>query len=249
MSAYELHLPSALFPKFDLPGQLERATGSREEEVKILGGVAARLPVEVNVEKAGSTLKVVRRLKAGKTARVDFEGSSSTLEAWSETHVIDLERKVVAEVRREIKFLTERGQRKYRTIATHELKARKVRLLDPAERERAAVVLEGVASILDDFRAKKPPRDIYAKIQLLQDRSLKDGDSAKLFSVLSEALLFRFAMYRQGLEAEARGRKVGSAAKEEDAPDFTLEGLDGKSVSFRQATRGKVVLLTFWGYG
>lgn len=246
VSTYEFHLPSVLFPRFELPEKLEKESEAtfREEDVKILGVVVARFPVQVTVEKVGSTLKVTRRLQPGKTAKLDFDGSPSTLEAWSETHTMDLERRIVSELRREITFFVERGAQKFRTMATHELKAKAVRLLDPAERERAAAVEQGFVDLLDDFRAKKAPRDIYSKIQALEGK-----EGMKLFAGLSEALLTRFASYRQGLEGEARENKSNASTKSQDAPDFTLEGLDGKSVSFREATRGKVVLLSFWGYG
>lgn len=244
VSAYELHLPSALFPRFELPENIGKEAARREEDITLLGSLTARLPVEVKVEKAGSTLKVVRRLEPGKTAKLEFEGDSLTLEAWSETHVIDLERKIVAELRRELKLLTTRGPQRFRTSATHELKAKDVRVLDPADRERATAVWEGVASILDDFKGKKPAREIYGKIQAL---GAKDG--AKLFTGLPEALLSRFASYRQGLDEEAREKKRGATSKGGEAADFTLESLQGKPVSFRAATRGKVVLLSFWGYG
>ena len=135
-------MPSVLFPRFELPEKLENApagpeTRSGEIEVKILGGMAAKLPLQMSFERAGTTLKVTRQLTPGKKIELDFEGSPSILEAWSETHVIDLERKIVQELRRELRFLTQRGPQKFRTIARHELKAREVRLLSPAERERA----------------------------------------------------------------------------------------------------------------
>ena len=34
-----------------------------------------------------------------------------------------------------------------------------------------------------------------------------------------------------------------------EAPDFVLDGLDGEPASFRDLVRGRVALLTFWGYG
>ena len=45
-------------------------------------------------------------------------------------------------------------------------------------------------------------------------------------------------------EAEARAARLIGAP----APDFKLEGLDGRPVSLSDL-RGKVVLLAFWGYG
>jgi cytochrome c biogenesis protein CcmG/thiol:disulfide interchange protein DsbE len=53
-------------------------------------------------------------------------------------------------------------------------------------------------------------------------------------------------VYRQARDQEARSGAAGGLVGS-PAPDFTLEAMDGSKVAFREATRGKVVLLSFWG--
>jgi hypothetical protein len=66
--------------------------------------------------------------------------------------------------------------------------------------------------------------------------------------IASKVLSTRLGAYRTVFEKDEDARKL-AALFGSQAPDFTLEALDGKKVSFRELGRGKPVLLSFWGYG
>jgi thiol-disulfide isomerase/thioredoxin len=232
-------LPVALFPSIGIlePGEVER-----RERVVVYGGAAADLPLRVRVEKAGPTVTVTRSLASAQPVPVDIDGSPSTVERWSETHAIDTERRVLAGVRREHRVSLRRGEERIVVDGTVELKLKSVRVLDAASRARAAALGKDVRAILDGFGARKPPREIYDLIKGLAGR-----DESRLVDGLEDALVAKLGYYRLAREEEQRREAVRKDPW--PAPDFTLESLDGKKVSLREAAKGKVTLLAFWGYG
>ncbi|MEM7234301.1 MAG: hypothetical protein AAF517_19135, partial [Planctomycetota bacterium] len=58
----------------------------------------------------------------------------------------------------------------------------------------------------------------------------------------------RLNAYGKTFESNAGGRILAKIL-DKTTPDFELEGLDGKKHKFRELTKGKVTLLSFWGYG
>jgi hypothetical protein len=240
LKVLELQLPSAIFPSYEIP---EGGEASREDAVRVVGRSTAKLPLTISVASAGRVVTVTRTLEPGKTAAVDLDGSPSIVDAWTEVHVFDTVRRIFTEMRRELKVSGQRGEFKMQLRLMNEVKLKDVRMLTEPEIRQAALLDKEVGGILDDFRSKKHPRDIYQRIH-----SLTIDPEAKLLDGLGDALLSKLSYYRQGRDRDlAAGASTGIMGKE--APDFTLEDLAGKKVSLREATKGKVVLLTFWGFG
>ena len=232
-----LQLPGGILPSFELPPGGE---GSREENVFIDPKVSAKLNIKVKVETQGGTVKVTRRFDGAKPVAFEQDGRAASLEAWSETHVFDRERKVLVEYGRELTVAHDVGDRKMRTTARNSLREKKVRPLDEPERQAADLAEKDVAAIFEDIHARKDPQEIYPRILAAATRP-----GVRMVDGLHDALLARFQTYR--LSRERSASLAASAGKE--APDFKLDDIHGKPFSFREATKGKVVVLTFWGVG
>jgi thiol-disulfide isomerase/thioredoxin len=230
-------LPSSLLP-FEIPPP---GDAEREEEVAVYGAAVAKLPVRSRVEKAGPLLTVTRSLLPGRTVLVEIDGSPSTVERWSETYVIDTAQKVLREARREHRLVLPRGEGQIAVEGSVELKVKEARTLDRDAQAGALKLGKDVQAILEGFGAKRHPREIYDLI-----KALAEGEAPRLAEGLHDAFVAKLSYYRQAREAEAR--KAASRKEPLVAPDFTLESMDGKKVSFKEFTRGKVTLLAFWGF-
>lgn len=238
LQVLDRHVPPSFLPLFTLPDSAEVV---REESVRLTGALVV-LPLKVSVDRKGKIVTVTRTLAPGSAPTVDLDGATCVVQIWQEVHVIDTEKRVLTEMRREFKASGKRGEHALSYSQKMELSAREVRALTGAEAKYATEADREIAGIFSDFAGKKHPRDVYQRIQ-----SFVDGPQAKLLPGLEDSLLSRLSQYRQARDQEARG--TAQAAAVYDAPDFSLENLEGKMVAFREATRGKVVLLSFWGYG
>ncbi|HVR75470.1 MAG TPA: TlpA disulfide reductase family protein [Planctomycetota bacterium] len=235
----DAYLPAAFFPAFDLPPSGEAV---REESVRFPGRGDARLRLRVKVATTGSTVTVTRTLDEVKADALEIDGARETVEAFKEVFCLDAGTKRLLGVVREVETSSERGGLKQRLAVASTLEARESRLLEGADLESIRGLESEVGAVFEAFRLQAPTREIYARV-----RRANEHPGAKLISSLPGALLSRFSTHRQALErAEAEKRR--STDTEKAAPDFTLEDLDGKKVSFLEAARGKVVLLTFWGF-
>lgn len=236
----DTYLPAEFFPAFDLPPSGEAV---REESVRLLGRGDARLKLRVKVATTGSTVTVTRTLDEVKADALEIDGAKETVEAFKEVFRLDAGTKRLLGVVREVATSSERGGLKQKLAVASTLEAREARLLEGGELESIRGLESEVSAVLEAFRLKAPTREIYSKV-----RRANEHPGAKLISGLSDALLSRFSSHRQAAErAEAEKRRSTNAEK--TAPDFTLEDLDGRKVSFLEAARGKVVLLAFWGHG
>ena len=238
LQVLDRHVPPTFLPSFSLP---EGTEAVREEPVRLTGSTV-KLPVKITVDRKGATMTVTRTLAPGSSPTVDLDGSPCKVEAWQEVHVIDTAKKALTEVRRELKASGQRGEHALTYSHKVEFIAKEVRSLTESEKSQSVEADREIGGILGDFAAKKHPRDVYQRIQ-----AFADGAAGKLLPGLGESLLSRLSQYRQVREQEARG--IAQASEAYDAPDFTLEDLAGKKVNFKEAIKGKVVLLTFWGYG
>jgi thiol-disulfide isomerase/thioredoxin len=186
-------------------------------------------------------MAVTRNLEASGPVSVELDGAPAEVEAWQDAHVLDEARKSLLERRREVRLRTSRSGVPITLDAREALRLKEIRVLDGPEREQAASLARDVDAALGLFRSRAEPRAIYEKLGGLREASA-------LVLGLDEALAERLALYRKERDGAVEPAARPAQARKE-ATDFTLEGLDGSKVSFRQATKGKVVLLTFWGYG
>ena len=230
-------LPAEVVLVTELP---ETGGALRDEAVRVYGPVLGSLPLRVDVSRRDGGTTVTRELEASSPVGVELDGVPAEVEAWQDAHVFDEARKSLLERRREVQLRTSRRGVPITLDAREALRLKEIRVLAGPERERAAALARDVDAALGLFRSQAEPRAIYEKLGGLRE-------AAALVPGLDEALAERLALYRKERDVGVEPPRPAQARKE--APDFTLEGLDGSKVSFRQATKGKVVLLTFWGYG
>lgn len=234
----ERYLPADFFPSYAFPVADEVI---RDEEIRLLGATV-KVAVKARISRSETQWTVTRTLATEAKPKVEVDESETTIQAWTETHVIDTRRKVLLEAQREVKASGKRGEEPLTFEIRSSLKLKEVKQI-AADQQGPAETLDKLASgILNDFSTRKHPRELYQRIQ-----DLETSAGAALLPGVHTAFLTRLSSYRMAREEEARNATIKEAAVV--APDFTLEDLQGKKVSFREVTKGKVVLLTFWGYG
>jgi len=259
----DMQLPPGVFPSFELPAD----ASPREEEVRVIYQATARLPLRYSVVREGDTVTVTRGLAAGKTATLDLSGEPATVHGFREVYVVDAGRKVVTEWRREAEIVSATEDRTMEIRTQTELRLKEARHADGEAAKHAAALERSVEALLEEFRAQKHPRDVYAAL-----RAIEEDPSGKLLDGLCEALRSRFSSYREAKRGELSASlpspfetpsrtspglvqvdtphsNSSDPILGKEAPDFTLEGLDGARVSLRQLAKGKVTLLSFWAYG
>jgi len=254
----ELQVPAAVFPRFDLPevpGEGRFQDEVRQDEVRVVENARSLLPLRSSVVKEGTMVIVERTLEQGKSATVEVSGELMTVKSFKEVYVIDTVRKAVTSSTREVHVVSDSEESPVDLKTWTELKATDVRFLEGNDKQNVAAIDGKVDELLVGFGKKQHPRELYTKLVALQGHP-----GAKLVDGLDKALNSRFKSYRDARALQVRvdkqkqkrpqrtlrsgGRIIGG-----EAPDFTLENLEGEKVPFRKATKGKVVLLSFWAKG
>lgn len=246
-------IPAAVFPSFDLPGAL--GEGNSEDEVRVVDNAKSLLPLRSSVVKEGNTVTVERTLEPGKSATVEYSGTLMTVKSFKEVYVIDRILKAVTASTREVHVVSEAESPPVDLKMRTELKATGVHFLEGSDKKNVAALDGKVEDLLIGFGKKQHPRELYTKLF-----ALKKHPGVELVDGLYKALSSRLASYRDAIARKKRAnkpkRKVpqrrlrgGGNLVGNEAPDFTLESLEGEKVPFRKATKGKVVLLSFWAKG
>jgi peroxiredoxin len=248
----ELQVPSAVFPSFALP----EVPGESlfQDEVRVVYNARSLLPLRSSVVKDGTTVTVQRTLEEGKPATVELSGEVMTVKSFKEVYVIDTVQKAVTSSTREVHVVNDSTDFPVDLKTWSEVKATDVRFLEANEKEQVAAMDPKVGELLVGFGQELHPRDLYRNLVALE------GDpGTKLVDGLYEALNFRLSSYRDKRARQARRKKQERKPVQgklrsngligNEAPDFALDNLDGEKVSFRHATKGKVVLLSFWARG
>jgi hypothetical protein len=232
-----IHFPLELVPSFPVPAPGAEARGEAEVAVAHLHAAKGTFVTGARLE--GGALEVTRALAPGTRPEIVFDGSPAVLSVWRERYAADpgsgaprrIERESVVEVKAEDGAV--RLERKLVLEASG--------TLEPPGSE----ALERKLRELDLGFRSIPPADEMAKRVEALPMGLAPGPHLETPKV---AAARRLAAFRELFEESGAGKKLASLLGK-PAPDFTLEGLDGKKVGFREAIRGKVAFLTFWGVG
>lgn len=234
----ERYVPLDWLPTFPLP---EDGPSAGEAPIEGLTAQRVTVPLATDMARKGALVTVRRALPQGRTVPLDLDGAPSTLEVFEEQFVLDTSARSLLAFERHHRIVTPHGISLEKREMTTKMQRRFARTVAEVERPAVEQVVLGVSRVLEGLCKRQHPRDIYDAL-----RSIEEDSAA--FPGLHSALLDLFAQYRELLDEESRA-KSRSPAQHADAPDFELESLDGKKVSFREQTRGKVVLLSFWGVG
>ena len=233
--ALEGLLPLAVLKPAAVPAAAEER---KEVETVVLGLASVRLPLAVRAQTSDGRRRIEVRLADG--ARPEFKyndgkgwvtsfvgvhalgpsGSPESIEETASVEIVEEESRTGAERRSALKA-TDSG----------------------ASRGDAAGLAREIEEIAKLFASRRPSKDIAPRIE-----KLAAAKGRRLEEIASKALSARLSAYRALFEKDDDGRKL-AALLGGPAPDFTLEALDGKKVSFRELGRGKAVLLSFWGVG
>jgi hypothetical protein len=233
----DLYFPLELVPPFPVPATGTESRG--EAEVTAAHPHVARGAFVTAARTDAGALEVTRILAPGSRPEFVFSESPAALTGWRERYSADLKtgapRRIETEALMEVK--SEDGPIRLERKVTLEA----VGSLDPT----ASEALERRLRDLDAAcRSILPAAEIAKRVEAFR-MGLPEGPHLETAAF---AAARRLAAYRELFEESEAGKKLASLLGK-PAPDFTLEGLDGKKVSFRDAIRGKAALLTFWGVG
>jgi hypothetical protein len=239
------YLPLDLLPPFAAPAKGQSAR--HEATVAVLGLAEVKLPLAISTKEEGNELELVRSLPEGTKAKFTFNDQSVDVVLWRERYVVDSQTGVLRHVERAV-GIESRGegggddgiQRFEKKLL---LDAKKVIPFSGPEAGPISSQLKELDGILADFRSIKPSEEIAKRVEAFE-KAVKGTSleaAAKAVSVRLEA--FR-EFFEKGDDGKALVKLLGKPA-----PDFKLQSLQGGDVSFREASRGKVTLLSFWGVG
>lgn len=244
-----IRLPfEALFPDVLLPES--GATLARDETIPVfhLARVESRLETRFagvdGAAAAPGVRRVSRRLAAGARPTFRVEESPAALTRWDEEYDLDATRPgTLARVSRELAVEVGDGERKASVAASLVLERQSAAVPPPEMLGRLEALersFDAVARLLAD---RKPSAEVAPGVA-----SFAKAARGTLYADLASVLRVRLHAYRALFEESANGRRLALVLGKQ-APDFTLQDLDGRKVGFRQAIAGKVTLLTFWGVG
>jgi hypothetical protein len=239
----DMLLPLELLPPFPLPELNGRE--EREQEVIVLNNAAvkARFRITHSGRQGGGSIAV--RELAGPSGDFEFMENTARLTGWREAFELSppgVVRKISRKLVFTLKFEEEAGG-DVRIAVDSSLAAKEMRRLTAPERGLLTAAVRDLEQIHDLFAARKPGATIEPRVEALERRV-----AGSPLSPLGLAVRSHLAGYRETFELNDSARLLAKILGR-PAPDFTLEDLEGKKVSFREAIRGKVALLSFWGYG
>jgi len=230
------HILGVFLPHgFDPPAATTEAVS---RELRVLNRVVVEAQVVVVVEKTDAGVVHRSTLEGGKTVPFSFRDSSAKLTEWNETYHVGANGVLRA---RSITYAIE---------VDFDGTAVKLAMSNTLESKDTAGGEPGLAKALAAFLtvsaqldARKPSTEISPQLEALE-KATAGGPLAAL-AVAARSRLDGFVAL---FEADDAG-KVLAKVLGAKAPDFTLDDLDGKSVSLHEASRGRVSLLVFWGVG
>lgn len=220
-------LPGVFLPTFAaVPGE----AGARgEAELLVFDGATLRSPVVLEARKEGAGVLLERRLSAGERVAATFRGDRIELVEWRDALVLEPGKTHPARVDQSYAVEMKIGDQVMRLERRIALERTLLIPSGSAEATRLDALAREAAALDRGFLELSPPESLKAELERFTSAA-----RGTPLALAAEAFEQRLKSY-QGL---GLGRQ---------APDFTLESLDGKMVSFRDFTAGKVVLLSFWG--
>ena len=228
-AALEALYPLVVLPEISAPesGGEVKADG----ELAVLGSLIVKAPIVASLRRDGESVTFSRKLAPGATPDFKFRDEASTLVSWSETFRFASSKGLPTRIERTLAFEGKIADTKSKFELTLTLDRKKQSDGSGEDGARLDATEKDLRSLGVDFAALKSPEEISKRVAAALEK-LK----GTLWDSARDALSQRLVAYK----ASGLGKT---------APDFTLESLDGKQVAFRDATKGKVVLLSFWGVG
>ena len=214
------------------------AEEKKDIETVVLGLAAVRLPVVARVQTSDGRRRIEVRLADGATPEFKYNDGKGTVTSFASTYALGPDGSLES-VEDAASVVIEEQESKTGAERRAVLKAADARVTEG----EAAVLAREIEEIGKLFASLRPSKLIAPRIE-----NLAASGGGRVTEIASKVLGARLAAYRTMFEKDEDARKV-AALIQSTAPDFTLEALDGKKVSFRELSRGKAVLLGFWGVG
>jgi hypothetical protein len=231
------HFPLEPVPPFAVPAPGAEARG--EAEVVPIRLAPVRGSFVTAARTGAGALEVTRALAPGARPRFTFEERPAALAAWQERWTADPESGAPRRIEREAVIEVESEDGPPVRLETR-LVLEAAATLDAAA---SAALERGLRNLDAGFRSIPAADEMAKRVEAFRD-GLAGGPHLE---AAASAAARRLEAFRDLFASDA-GKKLASLLGK-PAPDFTLEGLDGKKVGFRDAIRGKAALLTFWGVG
>lgn len=233
-------LPIAYLPSFPVP-----ASGSSRSDatVSVLGLVDVKLPFSLSSKSDGSQVEIVRTLNEGSKPGFTYNEQEFNVALWHEAYVVDSATGALNRLETSFAIEWKGDEGKHRIEKSLTLESKKLVPRSGPDAGAISSLAKEIDGILADFQSIKPSEGISKRIKAFE----KAAKGSSLEPV-TKALTARVQAFR-GFFEETEDGKGFAKLLFKPAPDFKLESLDGKQVSLREASRGKVTLLSFWGVG
>ena len=233
--ALEGLLPLDLLEPAAIPAAAEE---KKDVETVVLGLTPVRLPVMVRSQSSESRRRIEVRLADGARPEFKHNDGKGTVMSFASTHAFGPAGSLESVEDAACVVIEEQDAK----TSAERRAALKVADAGITLGETAVLARE-IEEIGKLFASLRPSKVIAPRIE-----NLAASGGGRVRAVASKVLSARLSAYRTVFEKDEDARKL-AALMGSSAPDFTLDALDGKKVSFRELGRGKAVLLSFWGYG
>ena len=235
----DLFVPLEVLPEFKLP-----ASGTEQKESKVIDVLGFAKPtVELKVTAAEKDGQLIVERSLGGTALPSFRFRDlpAELAIFRQTYRLQPQSREVLSYEGHLKVDVLVDEDSGQKVSLE----RKIRLASPPARSASAeelAILDDLDAALSALDARKASTEIEPLIQALT----KKAASSSLDSI-GTALTIRLAAFTQTYESSPEGKMLAKLLGHQ-VPDFKLKDVDGKEIDFREFTKGKVTILSFWGY-
>ena len=238
------YLPLDVLPSFAAPASGQSARS--EATVSVLGLAEVKVPFVIFSKKEGNQLELARSLQEGAKPKFLFNDQPVNVVLWRERYVVDSQTGALSHVESTVAVESKGDgddgiQQRLEKMLTLDLK--KVIPFSGPEADSISSQMKELEGILADFHSLKPLEEISKRVKAFE-QAVKGSSLEAVGSAVSARLEAFRDFFEKGDDGKALVKLLGKSA-----PDFKLENLKGEQVSFREASRGKVTLLSFWGVG
>ncbi len=238
-----IFFPIELLPAFQVPAkgmQLES-----DAELNVLNAATLKLPFVTTVDSSGRVIE--RALNAGngdgEARKFELQENPSKLKSYSARYELHPETGEVESFKRSLAVDVTVDDQTIVLAQTIELKRDTGGALKGATKPSWSSVVDAFDNTLAVFDKRPPSAEIKAAVTAFAAKA-----KATPVAILSDVLELRLEAFHSFFEATEAGKMLAKVLGRQ-APDFKLKDLDGKEVSFKELTKDKPAILSFWGYG
>ncbi|MEM7231182.1 MAG: hypothetical protein AAF517_03350 [Planctomycetota bacterium] len=236
---------SIYFP-FSLESDIAAPKGTETTQDATIRALSQiRVPTQVTSRRreSGDLVSVEHELASSANATFSFNRQTATLKTWKTVHSYSRSKGRLEEFSYQSTIVLGSGDSAIRIEIESSAKAGEESERTGAAKYRFDEALTSFAALEKAVAAREPSSHLTKHAARITSFLGETNDRA-----LADAATSWAAYYKKTFESNNAGRILAKLL-DRQPPDFTLEDLDGKKVNLREAIKGKVAYLNFWGVG